>query len=68
MSFRDIMEAINDDAEKQYRRVEKAVTRESRKYEKYDDQQVATIYRNSSGLERAACAMVLRNRREESDR
>ena len=68
MQFKDFVCSVNERAEKQYNELEKRVTRESRQYDRYDDKQLIEKYRNSSGTTRAACAMVIKKRREGSNR
>ena len=68
MQFKDIVRFVNDRAEKSYDELEKRVTRASRYYERYDDRQLIEKYRNSSGETRAACAMVIKKRKEGSNR
>lgn len=67
MRFKDIVSSVNNRAEKQYDELEKRVTRASRQYERYDDQQLVEKYRNSSGETRAACAMAIKKRRNGSN-
>lgn len=64
MQFKDIVNAVNNQAEKRYNEVNQRVTRISRQYERYDDRQLIEKYRNSSGDTKAACGMVIKKRRE----
>lgn len=67
MDVRKIIGFMNDYAEKQRDRLEREVTRASRKYERYDDRRLVDTYRNSTGIERAACAMEIKKRRSGAD-
>ena len=67
MDVRKIIGSMNDYAEKQRDRLERDVTRASRKYERYDDSRLVDAYRNSTGIERAACAMEIKKRRSGAD-
>lgn len=67
MDVRKIIGSMNDYAEKQRDRLEREVTRASRKYERYDDRRLVDTYRNSTGIERAACAMEIKKRRSGAD-
>lgn len=67
MSFRESIQAVLDIAEKQRDRLERDVTRTSRKYEQYDERRLVETYRNATGIERAACAMEIKRRRSEDD-
>lgn len=67
MDVRKIIGSMNDYAEKQRDRLERDVTRASRKYERYDDRRLVDTYRNSTGIERAACAMEIKKRRSGAD-
>ena len=67
MDVRNIIGSMNDYAEKQRDRLERDVTRASRKYERYDDRRLVDTYRNSTGIERAACAMEIKKRRSGAD-
>ena len=67
MDVRKIIGSMNDYAEKQRDRLEREVTRASRKYERYDDRRLVDTYRNSTGIERAACAMEIKKRRSSAD-
>lgn len=64
MQFKDFVRSVNDRVEKEYNELEKRVEHESRRYERYDDQQLIEKYRNSSGMTKAACGMVIKKRRE----
>ena len=67
MNVRKIIGSMNDYAEKQRDRLEREVTRASRKYERYDDRRLVDTYRNSTGIERAACAVEIKKRRSGAD-
>ena len=67
MDVRKIIGSMNDYAEKQRDRLERDVTRASRKYERYDDRRLVDTHRNSTGIERAACAMEIKKRRSGAD-
>lgn len=67
MDVRKIIGSMNDYAEKQRDRLERDVTRASRKYERHDDRRLVDTYRNSTGIERAACAMEIKKRRSGAD-
>lgn len=68
MEFKKVVNYLNNQAEKRQNELEKRVTRTARQYERYDDEHLIAKYRNSSGETRAACAMVIKKRREESNR
>lgn len=67
MDFRKIVNSVNKKAERERDRLERDVTRASRKYERYDDSRLVDTYRNSTGIERAACAMEIKKRRSGAD-
>lgn len=63
----DLINSVNDHAKKQGDRLEREVTRASKKYERYDDSRLIETYRNTTGIERAACAMEIKTRRSGTD-
>lgn len=67
MDFLDFISSVAKNAERQRDDLERKVTRASRKYERYDDRRLVDTYRNSTGIERAACAMEIKKRRSGAD-